>query len=74
MDNVNLAAATKQGIIVVNSPQGNTTSAAEHTWAMIMAMVRQIPQAHGKTIAGCVSMWVVDPGRAQRRGSGRTGA
>jgi len=52
VDNVDLVQATKQGIIVVNSPQGNTTSAAEHTWAMIMSMVRQIPQAHGKLAQG----------------------
>jgi len=36
----------------VNSPQGNTTSAAEHTWAMILSMARQIPQAHNKLKQG----------------------
>lgn len=54
VDNINIPAATKQGIVVVNSPQGNTTSAAEHTWAMILAMARQIPQAHNKLKQGCV--------------------
>jgi len=48
VDNINIPACSDQGIIVCNSPQGNTISAAEHTWAMIMSMARQIPQAHGK--------------------------
>jgi len=45
VDNVDLPSATKKGIIVVNSPEGNTIAAAEHTWAMLMAMSRNIPQA-----------------------------
>jgi len=46
VDNVDLDAATKKGIIVVNSPEGNTIAAAEHTVAMILSMSRNIPQAH----------------------------
>ncbi|TRM11690.1 phosphoglycerate dehydrogenase [Lentibacillus cibarius] len=46
VDNIDLDAATEQGIIVVNAPNGNTNSAAEHTMAMTMALSRQIPQAH----------------------------
>ncbi|KXH87073.1 phosphoglycerate dehydrogenase [Sporosarcina sp. HYO08] len=45
VDNIDLDAATEQGIIVVNAPDGNTNSAAEHTMAMIMALARKIPQA-----------------------------
>jgi D-3-phosphoglycerate dehydrogenase len=45
VDNVDLATATKQGIIVMNTPDANTISTAEHTIAMLMAMARQIPQA-----------------------------
>ena len=45
VDNIDLDAATEKGIIVVNSPEGNTTAAAEHTIAMMMALARQIPQA-----------------------------
>src|ERR1041384_6032822 len=45
VDNVDLAAATKRGIIVMNTPDGNTISTSEHTIAMLMAMARQIPQA-----------------------------
>eukprot|EP00668_Euglena_longa_P042018 GGOE01055377.1.p1 GENE.GGOE01055377.1~~GGOE01055377.1.p1 ORF type:complete len:561 (-),score=142.02 GGOE01055377.1:388-1899(-) len=52
VDNIDIPAATQQGIVVVNSPQGNTTSAAEHTWAMILSMARQIPQAHNKLKQG----------------------
>ncbi len=52
VDNVDLPTANKNGIIVVNSPEGNTVAAAEHTWAMLMSMARQIPQAHGKLKTG----------------------
>ncbi len=45
VDNIDVAAATKKGIIVVNSPEGNTIAAAEHTFAMILALARNIPQA-----------------------------
>lgn len=45
VDNIDLEAATERGIIVVNAPDGNTNSAAEHTMAMIMALARKIPQA-----------------------------
>ncbi|MFD1040445.1 phosphoglycerate dehydrogenase [Virgibacillus byunsanensis] len=46
VDNIDLDAATEHGIIVVNAPNGNTNSAAEHTMAMIMALSRKIPQAY----------------------------
>ena len=52
VDNVDLPTATKNGVIVVNSPEGNTVAAAEHTWAMVLAMARQIPQAYVKLKAG----------------------
>lgn len=45
VDNVDLEAATKRGIIVMNTPDGNTISTSEHTIAMLMAMARRIPQA-----------------------------
>ncbi len=45
VDNIDVNAATKKGIVVVNSPDGNTIAAAEHTFALIMAMARNIPQA-----------------------------
>lgn len=46
VDNIDLASASKKGIIVVNSPEGNTIAAAEHTFALMMALLRNIPQAH----------------------------
>lgn len=46
VDNIDLDAATESGIIVVNAPDGNTNSAAEHTMAMIMSLARNIPQAY----------------------------
>ncbi|WP_080873128.1 phosphoglycerate dehydrogenase [Oceanobacillus timonensis] len=45
VDNIDLDAATENGIIVVNAPNGNTNSAAEHTIAMVMSLSRNIPQA-----------------------------
>lgn len=45
VDNIDLAAATKRGILVVNSPEGNTIAAAEHTIAVMLALLRRIPAA-----------------------------
>ncbi len=52
VDNIDVEAATKQGIIVVNSPDGNTHAAAEHTVAMMMAMSRNIPIADASVKQG----------------------
>lgn len=52
VDNVNLEAATNKGIVVVNSPEGNTVAAAEHTIALMLSMTRYIPQADASTKAG----------------------
>jgi D-3-phosphoglycerate dehydrogenase len=46
LDNVDIPAATRKGVIVMNTPDGNTIAAAEHTVALVLAMVRSIPQAH----------------------------
>src|SRR4029079_11711226 len=46
VDNVDVAAATKRGIIVANAPQSNIVAAAEHTVGMLLALARNIPQAH----------------------------
>lgn len=45
LDNVDVDAASKKGVVVVNTPGGNTISTAEHTFSMIMALSRNIPQA-----------------------------
>lgn len=52
VDNVDLDAATRNGIMVVNAPTGNTISAAEHTVGLILALARHIPQANQKLRAG----------------------
>lgn len=45
LDNVDKAAATKKGIVVMNTPGGNTITTAEHTIALMFALARQLPQA-----------------------------
>ncbi|NWG13477.1 MAG: phosphoglycerate dehydrogenase [Acidobacteria bacterium] len=45
VDNVDMAAATRRGIIVMNTPAGNSVSAAEHTFGLMLALLRRIPQA-----------------------------
>ncbi|MFO7247562.1 MAG: phosphoglycerate dehydrogenase [Bacillota bacterium] len=52
VDNIDLLAATRKGIVVVNAPDGNTISTAEHTFAMLMALARHIPQACAALKAG----------------------
>lgn len=52
VDNVDVPAATRKGIVVVNSPEGNTIAAAEHTLAMMMSMSRFIPAANASMKAG----------------------
>ena len=52
LDNVDKAAATKKGIVVMNTPGGNTVTTAEHTIAMLFSMARMIPQATGSMCAG----------------------
>lgn len=46
VDNIDVEAATRRGIIVVNAPDGNTISTAEHTFAMMASLMRNIPQAY----------------------------
>ncbi|HYM57234.1 MAG TPA: phosphoglycerate dehydrogenase [Solirubrobacteraceae bacterium] len=52
VDNVDVDAATKRGIIVANAPESNTIAAAEHTVALMLALARHIPQAHASLTAG----------------------
>jgi D-3-phosphoglycerate dehydrogenase len=52
LDNVDVPAATSQGVMVVNAPQSNVLSAAEHTMAMLLAQARNIPQAHAALVNG----------------------
>jgi D-3-phosphoglycerate dehydrogenase len=52
LDNVDVDEATRRGVMVVNAPQSNVLSAAEHTMALLLAQVRNIPQAHAALVAG----------------------
>ena len=52
VDNVDVPAATRRGIIVANAPASNVVTAAEHTVALLLALARNIPQAHASLTAG----------------------
>ncbi len=52
LDNIDLASATKRGIVVMNTPGGNTVTTAEHTMALIFSLVRAIPEAAASTKSG----------------------
>lgn len=52
VDNIDVAAATRRGIVVMNAAAGNTVTTAEHAFAMLMALARQIPQAASSTKSG----------------------
>jgi D-3-phosphoglycerate dehydrogenase len=52
VDNVDIEAATKHGVVVMNTPGGNTVTTAELTFAMLMSLARKVPQAHASMVAG----------------------
>jgi D-3-phosphoglycerate dehydrogenase len=52
VDNVDVEAATKRGIVVANAPEANAIAAAEHTMALTLALCRNIPQAHASLTSG----------------------
>jgi D-3-phosphoglycerate dehydrogenase len=52
VDNVDVEAATKRGIVVANAPESNVVTAAEHTMALLLALARNIPQAHMSLTGG----------------------
>ena len=52
VDNVDVSAATANGVLVMNTPFGNAITTAEHAIAMMLSLTRQIPQAYTSTIAG----------------------
>ena len=52
VDNVDVEAATRRGIVVANAPQSNVVTAAEHTMALLLALARNIPQAHMSLTSG----------------------
>ena len=52
LDNVDVDAATRRGVMVVNAPQSNIVSAAEHTMALLLSQARNVPQAHSALVDG----------------------
>ena len=52
VDNIDRAAATDHGVVVMNTPSGNTISTAEHAFSLMLSLARNIPQAHATVIAG----------------------
>jgi D-3-phosphoglycerate dehydrogenase / 2-oxoglutarate reductase len=52
VDNVDVAAATKRGVVVANAPESNVVTAAEHTLALLLSLARNIPQAHASLVQG----------------------
>jgi len=52
LDNIDVEAATRRGVVVVNAPTGNTIAAAEHTIALMLALARHIPQADARLKSG----------------------
>src|SRR6478736_5871551 len=52
VDNVDVEAATQHGVVVMNTPGGNTITTAELTFGMILSLARKVPQAHASMTAG----------------------
>jgi D-3-phosphoglycerate dehydrogenase len=52
LDNVDVETATRRGVMVVNAPQSNILSAAEHSMALLLAQARNVPQAHAALVSG----------------------
>ena len=52
VDNVDIPAATRRGIVVANAPESNSVAAAEHTLALMLALCRNVPQAHASLTGG----------------------
>ena len=52
LDNIDVRAATRRGVMVVNAPMSNSVSAAEHAMALLLAQARNVPQAHADLVGG----------------------
>jgi len=52
VDNVDIPDATKRGIVIMNTPDGNTVSTAEHTFGLMLSLARHVPQAHASMREG----------------------
>ena len=76
VDNIDVPAATRQGIVVMNTPGGNTVSTAEHTMALMLALARNVRQGQRQPEGGQVGPQQVHrhPARRQDAGHRRPGA
>jgi D-3-phosphoglycerate dehydrogenase len=52
VDNIDVPAATQRGVVVMNAPDGNTMTTAEHTVALLLALARRVPQGDASLKAG----------------------
>lgn len=52
VDNIDIPAASKHGVVVMNTPGGNTVSTAEHAFTLMMSLARKVPAAHATILAG----------------------
>ncbi|MGL4398630.1 MAG: phosphoglycerate dehydrogenase, partial [Luteolibacter sp.] len=52
VDNIDRSSATDHGVVVMNTPSGNTISTAEHAFALMLSLARNIGQAHSSMVAG----------------------
>ncbi|HSI64625.1 MAG TPA: NAD(P)-dependent oxidoreductase, partial [Candidatus Saccharimonadia bacterium] len=52
VDNIDIPYASKRGVVVMNTPGGNTVSTAEHAFGLMMSLSRKVPQAHASIVAG----------------------
>ena len=73
VDNVDIPAATRRGIVVANAPESNSVAAAEHTLALALALFRNVPQAHGALVGGALGPRQVQGHRALRQDARRVG-
>ena len=71
VDNVDIPAATRRGIVVANAPESNSVAAAEHTLALMLALFRNVPQAHGSLVAGALGAVPLQGRRALRQDARR---
>ena len=87
VDNVDVDAATRRGVVVANAPQSNIITAAEHTMALLLALARNVPQAHAALVGGTwdrarfsgvelneKTLGIIGFGRIGRAGRGRARA
>ena len=66
VDNIDVAAATRRGIVVMNTPGGNTVSTAEHTMALLLSLARNVPRANESLKSRALGGATSSPARSSR--------